>query len=208
MSDHVLHLLETLVLCVTIVLFGAYLCLTWAEAAEVPEEYKTDYAAVMQECALYGDVETGRDAARRRDEKIDALGLDYPKVAFDELYLLSKIITAEAGSAWLPREWKLSVGEVVLNRVASPEFPDTVEEVLLQPGQYYGANSHYFKRLLPFDDGVEAAWALLNGERVLCDPSIVFQANFPQGSGTAVKYYDKLLGSTYFCYSAKPWLYE
>lgn len=213
MSDRMLHGLETLMICVAILLFGVYLCLTWAaadEAEALPEEYKTDYAAIMQSCALYGDVETGRDAARRRDAKIDALEMDYAKVDFDELFLLSKIITAEAGSSWLPREWKLSVGEVVLNRVASPEFPDTVEEVIYQenPLQYYSRNDRYFRTLLPYETSVKAAWDLLNGERVLNDPSVVFQANYTQGSGVAVHYYDRLLGSTYFCYTSKPWLYE
>ena len=143
-------------------------------------------------------------------ESLPKLGLDYPKVDFDELFLLSKIITAEAGSYWLPWEWKLSVGEVVLNRVASPEFPDTVEEVIYQenPLQYYSRNDRYFRNLLPYETSVKAAWDLLNGERVLCDPSVVFQANYTQGSGIAVHYYDRLLGSTYFCYSSRPWLYE
>lgn len=211
MSDRVLHGLETALICVTVLFIGAYLCMTWAVAADaetLPEEYRIDYAAIMQQCALTGDVETGRDAATRRDAKIEALGLDYAPVDFDELFLLSKIITAEAGSYWLPLEWKLSVGEVVLNRVVSPEFPDTVADVIYQRGQYYGANSRYFQRLLPYKDCVEAAWELLSGERVLKDRTVVFQANFSQGGGVAVKYYDSLLGSTYFCYSSKPWLYE
>ena len=211
MSDRALHALETAIVCVIVLFIGVYLCASWAYAADaevLPEEYRVDYAEIMQRCALVGDVETGRDAALRRDAKIDALGLDYGKVDFDELYLISKIITSEAGSYWIPREWKLSVGEVVLNRVSSPEFPDTVADVIYQRGQYHGSNSRYFQRLLPFEDCVEVAWALLNGERVLCDRSVVFQANFSQGGGTAVKYTDKLLGSTYFCYSAKPWLYE
>lgn len=211
MSDRVLHGLETAMICLIIVMAGAYACMEWSAAADtdsMPEEYRVDYAEIMQECALVGDMETGRDAAMRRDAKIDALGLEYGKVDFDELYLISKIITSEAGSYWLPREWKLSVGEVVLNRVASTEFPNTVADVIYQRGQYHGSNSRYFQRLLPYEDCVEAAWALLNGERVLCDRSVVFQANFSQGGGIAVKYYDALLGSTYFCYSSKPWLYE
>jgi hypothetical protein len=39
-------------------------------------------------------------------------------------------------------------------------------------------------------------------------PAVVFQANFRQGSGTHTSYYDRLLGSTYFCYSSKMHLYE
>lgn len=211
MSDRMLHAAELIGICIAIVLFGIYLCQSWANAADITDdELYLDYAAIMQSACITGDVEVGRDAATRRDAKIDKLGLDYPKVDFDELFLLSKIVTAEAGSYWLPWEWKLSVGEVVLNRVASPEFPDTVEEVIYQenPLQYYSRNDRYFRNLLPYETSVKAAWDLLNGERVLCDPSVVFQANYTQGSGIAVHYYDRLLGSTYFCYSSRPWLYE
>ena len=66
--------------------------------------------------------------------------LDEPYIAYDDLVLLAQVIHTEAGSAWLPDEWRLAVGEVVLNRVASPEFPDTLEEVVFQPGQYSAAD--------------------------------------------------------------------
>lgn len=206
-NNRPVYLLTIICLCV---IFVAAL-IHCAEAAFTEpltaEELRIDYAAVMQSCVLCGDVTGGRDAALRRDAKIDALGLAYSKVDFDELNLLAKIITAEAGSDWLPREWKMGVGEVLLNRVASPEFPDSMAEVIHQPGQYYGADSSYFQRLLPYEDCIDAAWALLSGERVFNDPSVVFQANFPQGGGTALHLNDKLLGGTWFCYSAKPWLY-
>ena len=51
----------------------------------------------------------------------------------------------------------MAVGEVVLNRMASPEFPDTMREVLEQPGQYYGRNNPYFNHLKPLPASVEAA---------------------------------------------------
>lgn len=170
-------------------------------------EEDTDYARLMKESCLAGDVYSGTQAAESRNEKIDELDLTYDKVWFEDLWYLSKIITAEAGSDWLPDEWKMAVGEVVLNRRASPEFPDTVADVVFQLGQYYAAGSRYFTNLLPYEDCVDVAWKLLNGERVLNDASVVFQANFPQGSGTALHLTDKLLGSTYFCYSSHPELY-
>jgi N-acetylmuramoyl-L-alanine amidase len=108
-----------------------------------------DYMAIMIDSAVKGDYETGLAAETSRNEKIEATGSDYAKVSFEDLYLLSKIIYAEAGSGWLSDEWKMCVGEVVLNRVASPEFPNTVREVLEQPGQYYGENSSYFNNLRP-----------------------------------------------------------
>ena len=38
-------------------------------------------------------------------------------------------------------------------------------------------------------------------------PAVVFQANFPQGSGTYLKFTDSVLGSTYLCLSSRPGLY-
>ena len=52
----------------------------------------------------------GLEAERLRNLKIDTLNLDVTKVSFNDLYLLSKIITSEAGSNWLSMEWKMMVG--------------------------------------------------------------------------------------------------
>ena len=170
-------------------------------------EPDVDYSQIMISAAVAGDYETGRAADDARNAKIADLGLATAAVDFDELMLLSKIMYAEAGSVWLSDEWKMCVGEVVLNRVASPEFPNTISEVLTQKGQYYGANSRYFNSLLPSETCVRLALRLLNGERVMNDPAVVFQANFKHGSGTHTAVYDKYLGWTYFCYSSKPELY-
>ena len=100
----------------------------------------------------------------------------------------------------------MMVGEVVLNRVASVEFPDTVLEVIHQKGQYSGASG--LKYLTPYESCVEAASRLLNGERLINDPSVVFQSNHRQGSGTYLELYDGYLGYTYLCYSNHPEYYE
>jgi len=134
--------------------------------------------------------------------------MDYPKISFDDLNELSKIITAEAGSSWLPMDWKMMVGEVVLNRVASVEFPNTITEVIHQKGQYGNANTSYFRNLIPFEDCVEAASRLLSGERLINDGSVVFQAEHRQGSGTYLELYDSYYGYTYLCYSSYPELYK
>ena len=166
-----------------------------------------DYSDQMITAAVTGDYAAGLAAQKAREDKIDSLELEENSYTFEDLMLLSKIIYAEAGSEWLSDEWKMCVGEVVLNRVASPEFPDTIKEVLEQPGQYYGANSRYFNSLLPSERCVIAAMRLLNGERLL-EPSVVFQANFVQGGGAHTAVYDKYLGWTYFCYSSKTELYQ
>lgn len=174
-------------------------------AAYTPEE---DYMEQMICAVMANDSEAGKAAQRIRDEKIAAEGLDYERVEFEHLQMLSKIIQAEAGSGWLGEEWKMAVGEVVLNRIASPEFPNTMREVLEQPGQYYGKNSSFFQKLKPSRESVVAAMKLLEGERVLNEPSVVFQANFRLGSGVFLELRDKALGSTYLCYSSHMELYN
>ena len=101
----------------------------------------------------------------------------------------------------------MAVGEVLLNRVASPEFPDTLAGCAFQPGQYTAADEDWFEVLLPFRDCVEAAFRLLSGERVLNDPTVVFQSGGKQGSGVALELKDSVYGSVYFCYTSHPELY-
>ena len=52
----------------------------------------------------------------------------------DTLYLLSRIISAEARGE--PYEGQVAVGAVVLNRVKHPSFPNTVSGVIYQPGAF------------------------------------------------------------------------
>ena len=167
----------------------------------------TNYSEIMISAAINGDIEAGIEAEQKRNIKIEEQQLSYPKINFNDLFLVAKIITAEAGSSWLSEDWKMSVGEVLLNRVASPEFPNTIEECLYQTGQYYSKNNTYFKKLLPWELETRLAWRLLSGERIM-EPSVVFQANFKQGSGIYKSYYDKYLGYTYFCYTSYPELYK
>ena len=51
-----------------------------------------------------------------------------PKYTQEDLDLLARIIYAEAGCTWIPNWVQQLVGSVVLNRVASPYYPDTIRE--------------------------------------------------------------------------------
>ena len=169
-------------------------------------EPEINYMDTMIKCAAKNDISWGTAVEVSRNEKIADLGAatSYAPIAFEDLHLLSKIMYAEAGSEWLSDEWKMAVGEVILNRRASSEFPDTIADVIYQRGQYYSKGSIYFQNIMPSERCVRLAMRLLEGERVLNNSSVVFQANFPQGSGVHVQYWDKYLGSTYFCYSNYP----
>lgn len=178
-------------------------CALPTAAAYDPEK---DYMECMIRAVMEGDLDGGTQAELVRNEKIRQQGLNYPAIAFEDLLLLSRVIYREAGSNWLSETWKMSVGEVVLNRVASSEFPNTVREVVMQPGQYGGLCPD-FQELRPSRLCVEIALRLLGGERVLNEPSVVFQSNDRLGSGVFQKLTDGELGVTYLCYSSHPELY-
>ena len=110
-----------------------------------------------------------------------------------------------AGSDWLTDDFRMCVGEVVLNRVASPEFPDTIRGVVYQRGQYSVVNSPRFESLAPRRECVDAALRLLQGERHMV-PGVVYQADYLQGELFSV-YFDRRLGNTYFCLSENLELY-
>lgn len=82
----------------------------------------------------------------------------------DALYWLSHIIFAESGNQ--PLEGKLGVGNVILNRVNHPSFPNTIYEVIFQRNQFTPArNGSIYKD--PNADSIIAAKLCLDGAVVL-----------------------------------------
>lgn len=68
----------------------------------------------------------------------------------EDAYLLAKIAMAEAESE--DTEGKALVILVVLNRVWNDEFPDTIEDVIYQPGQFSPVANGRFDSVEPDDD--------------------------------------------------------
>ena len=163
------------------------------------------YLEEMGRAAVAGDTQAGREAEQYRNEIIDQNGSGEVKISFDDLYLLAKLICAEAGSDWLNDDFRLCVGEVVLNRVASPEFPDSISDVVYQKGQYASAGTAAFASLVPSQACVDAALRLMQGERKMA-PSVVFQSDHEQGEIFSM-YTDRRLGTTFFCVSPNQELY-
>lgn len=119
----------------------------------------------------------------------------------EDLDLLARIIYQEAGCMWLSDEHQLLVGAVVMNRVNSSMFPNTVHDVIYQPGQYGPAIYGTLYNATPDERTYANAEAILNGE-FDCPDNILWQAGFVQGDGVYEAIYDETLGTTtYFCYS-------
>lgn len=70
-----------------------------------------------------------------------------------DLEMIAKVVHAEAGNQSL--EGKRMVAAVVLNRVESETFPDTVDEVISQKGQF--ATYRSLEKTVPLWDDMLAA---------------------------------------------------
>ena len=84
----------------------------------------------------------------------------------DALYWLSRIIYAESGNQ--PLSGKIAVGNVIMNRVESPLFPDTIYGVIFQRNQFSPAASGSIYRD-PSEESVIAAKLVLDGAEVMDD---------------------------------------
>ncbi len=89
-----------------------------------------------------------------------ALGINMTEQESYELYLLAKCIHAEArGEEYIG---KVAVGAVVLNRVASPDFPNTIYGVIYQPWAFTAVHDGQIN-LEPDAASYQAATDALNG---------------------------------------------
>lgn len=79
----------------------------------------------------------------------------------NDLYLLARMITAEARGE--PYSGQVAVGAVILNRVASPSFPNTIAGVIYQKGAFSALDDGQFDSVTITDSCRRAAQDALNG---------------------------------------------
>ena len=101
---------------------------------------------------------------------------------FENIVLLAKVISGEAGADWCSDEMRYGVGSVVVNRVEHEAFPNTYEEVIYQKGQYGCLDTEYFKEFPSEHCIAIAADIIISGNKYPVD--VVYQSNEPLGSRT------------------------
>lgn len=82
---------------------------------------------------------------------------------------------------------------MVLNRVVSSKFPNTIKEVVFQRGQYACTKDGNYYRDPTQKNREIAKYLLENGSQL--PSNCIYQAQFKQGSGVYKK-----IGRTYICY--------
>lgn len=115
----------------------------------------------------------------------------------EDLYYLAAAVCIEAGGE--SEEIRLLVANVIINRVNSPIYPDTIYGVLTEYRQYglmwkQGVSFPEWADQETIESCYAAARRILDGER-FCPDNVLFQAEFEQGIGVFKK-----LGDYFFCY--------
>lgn len=135
------------------------------------QELKTASAATGS--AVKKDAKNTKAAKAGKAKEAKASGKSYSKA---ELRLMASIINCEAGIE--SYQGKLAVGVVVMNRVKSKQFPNTIRGVIYERGQFSPVrNGSLKRRLRQYDAGrtgskqwkscIKAAKAVLKGQRTI-----------------------------------------
>ena len=144
--------------------------------------YKTAYAdttvsssmriPVKDDLPKVDDIkEYKRDIIKKQEEQ-ERLALERKeKIKQEQIYLLAQIIHAEAKGE--PYKGKIAVGNVVMNRVKSEQFPDTIGEVIFQKGQFSPVSDGSIYNT-PGDDSLRAAKEVYNGTKVVGNDVLYF----------------------------------
>ena len=117
-------------------------------------------------------------------EKEDFSNIEYT-LQEGEAYLLAAIIQCEAEGE--PYEGKIAVGNVVMNRVKSTRFPNTITGVIYQPKQFSPAGSGRLADRLERGVNAEcirAATEVLNGKHII--DALFFKVNKGTTPGTII----------------------
>ena len=187
-----------------------------------------DYTQKMIDCAKDGSeyaLIAGEVYEKQRNLKIETLNLGYELTGYfgrgltgeeilaemfppapepvktysdEDLYWLSRVVYAEAGCDWFPDWVQRDVASVVLNRVSDPRYPDTIIDVIFDPGQYSCVDSGSIYREPSAKVVENCRYVLENGSTLPSE--VIGQSAYALGP-IYKSYYDSVLGTTIHFFS-------
>lgn len=119
--------------------------------------------------------------------------IEEQKYTNDELDLVARVVWSEAGSDWLTDEHQRAIASVVINRVNDDRFPNSIEGVIYQVGQYGCVYNGMIKQTPNQRAYDNARYVLENG--ITIPSNVVWQSQSVQGRGLY-----KYIQGHYFCY--------
>ena len=89
------------------------------------------------------------------------------QLTIDEIEMLSRIVQLECGHDI--RESKYATIETIFNRMFDPRYPNTLEEVLSQKGQFSTWKNRNIAKATPTEDTYISVLTVLNGQSHVLD---------------------------------------
>lgn len=166
-------------------------------AAPIAEEISTEPASDISEEAEYSEpsgespieeepVVEGQDTTEEKDtdehiseynisKDVDTDNSIYYTHKYDQdVKLLAQLMTHEALNEGM-NGW-IAVGEVVMNRVASDIFPNSIKDVVYQPGQFSSVGE--VSSITPSNEMLTVARMIVDGSlKVLNEPNVLYFRN-------------------------------
>ena len=153
-----------------------------AEAEEAARQAAEEAAKAAEEAARQAAEEAAKaaeEAARQAaEEAAKAAMAQQMNVSQSDMDLLAAIIYCEAGSE--PYVGKVAVGNVVMNRVKHPSYPNSISEVIYARGQFSPVRNGSLEKALKYNRAdqscYQAAWEALSGSAPVGD-KLYFRRN-------------------------------
>lgn len=117
--------------------------------------------------------------------------ISYTKQEFD---MMCSVVMAEVG--YMDDELKLAIANVIIDRVKSEKFPETVYEVLHQENQFTAIDNYYNRRLEPDEDVIRCVKDALSGKGAELVKGATFYYTPGVSSPAAAQWFENL------CYCA------
>ncbi|GGA27447.1 cell wall hydrolase [Paenibacillus physcomitrellae] len=143
-----------------------------SEAAETTVSKQASPEQTLQTSQLHSPVTLFFTRTKLLPEEQKAKATSTYTVTEEDLLLLEKIVMAEAEGE--PYEGKVAVANVVLNRLRSANFPDTIHDVVYEKHQFSPVANGRLNRVKPNKDTVNAVADALDGRKEVSDDTYYF----------------------------------
>lgn len=158
-------------------------------------EIKAGFSKFLSDIALYQDDNEAKLRTLSRLELINDFREEYDNtdtVSQSDIDLLATIIRAEAGNQ--SQAGKRAVADVILNRVVSDEFPNSIAGVIYQEGQFTCVRDGNFYQAVYTKDETDYEAALTELSGVTDSEILYFQTSSYSPYGTPAY----IIGDHYF----------
>ena len=122
---------------------------------EIPEHTVISTTASIQHAQELYEIRRAEEAQLAEEARLAEEQLAAEQIAAADQELLAALIFCEAGNQ--PYEGQVAVGAVVMNRVRSDVYPNSISEVIYQSGQFTPAMTGWLDTILTTGGYSEAA---------------------------------------------------